>query len=35
MLDKQRAMMELVNIVFKKLSLRYGRDFLARWEGLE
>jgi hypothetical protein len=35
MLDKQRAMMELVNIVFKKLSLRYGRDFLVRWEGLD
>jgi hypothetical protein len=35
MLDKQEALMVLVDIVFKKLSLRYGRDFLSRWEGLD
>lgn len=26
---------QLVEIVFTKLSLVYGRDFLSRWEGLE
>lgn len=26
---------QLVEIIFKKMSLRYGRDFLARYEGLD
>ena len=26
---------QLVDIVFKKLSLVYGRDFLGRWEGID
>ncbi|MEQ1535544.1 MAG: hypothetical protein ABL923_06670 [Burkholderiaceae bacterium] len=26
---------ELVEVIFTKLSLVYGRDFLMRWEGLD
>lgn len=26
---------EIVGVVFKKLSLAYGRDFLSRWEGMD
>ena len=26
---------ELVNVIFKKLTLAYGRDFLSKWEGLD
>ena len=26
---------ELVNVIFTKLSMVYGRDFLSRWEGLD
>lgn len=26
---------ELIDVIFTKLTLAYGRDFLARWEGLE
>lgn len=26
---------ELVNVVFTKLTLTYGRDFTGRWEGLD
>ena len=26
---------ELVEVIFTKLSLAYGRDFLIRWEGLD
>ena len=26
---------ELVEVIFTKLSLAYGRDFLMRWEGLD
>lgn len=28
-------MRELINIIFKKLSLRYGRDFTGKWEGID
>ena len=27
--------LSLIDVIFTKLSLAYGRDFLARWEGLE
>jgi hypothetical protein len=26
---------DLVDAVFKKLTLTYGRDFLSRWEGID
>ena len=26
---------ELVDVIFKKCTLRYGRDFTGRWEGLD
>ena len=26
---------DLIDIVFKKLSLRYGRDFTGKWEGID
>ena len=26
---------QLIDIVFKKLALVYGRDFLGRWEGID
>ena len=32
---KQEQLMALVEIIWKKLSLRYGRDFLSKWEGLD
>jgi len=28
-------MRELIDIIFKKLSLRYGRDFTGKWEGID
>ena len=26
---------ELIDVIFKKCTLRYGRDFTGRWEGLD
>ena len=26
---------QLIEVVFKKLSLAYGRDFISKWEGLD
>ena len=26
---------EMVDVIFTKLSLYYGRDFMSRWEGLD
>lgn len=26
---------ELIELIFRKCSLRYGRDFRSRWEGLD
>lgn len=31
----QNDIQTLVDVVFKKLSLVYGRDFTGRWEGLD
>lgn len=28
-------MRELIDIIFKKLALRYGRDFTGKWEGID
>lgn len=28
-------MHDLIEIIFTKLSLRYGRDFTAKWEGID
>ena len=29
------TMQELVNVIFTKMNLLYGRDFTGRWEGLD
>lgn len=31
----QPSTAEMVDVIFTKLSLYYGRDFLSRWEGLD